>query len=256
MGWDEPDEEVTAVEKEFLSSEFTGVCKLPYRLFVPKKTGSEKLPLVMYLHGADDTGRDNRYHLIHHNSGCVFAVPSWQKRHPCFVLAPQCPEHSAWRKESVTDTLGALTGHIAEEYPGVDINRLYVYGSSMGGIGTLELIRRFPDRFAGAIPICAATTDEALEDFFPTSLYLVHAEDDRIVKSGRFSAMDGKSYLGGIALAEKLKKMGKATVSLMSFPAGNLTERYGINPHCSWYPALKNEALKEWLFSCRKVQEK
>ncbi len=251
MHWDVPDEAVTGEEKKFLKETFHGPLTLPYRLFVPRRTG-EKVPLVLYLHGADDLGSDNRYHLLHHNSACVFALPSWQERHPAFVLAPHCPTLQAWRNPPMLDTLEALLEEICTKYSAVERKRLYVYGSSMGGVGTLELIRRNPRRFAGAIPICAATKDENLEDFFPTSLWLVHSEDDRIVKPGRFSGMDGKKYLGGIALSEALWKKGKATLSLTAYPEGSLMERYGIHPHCSWYPAMQNNAIKEWLFSCKK----
>ncbi len=255
MFWDTPDEEVIKMEREFLTGIFTDPVKLPYRLFIPENTGNEieKLPLALYLHGADDMGNDNRYHLTHHNSGCVFAVPFWQEHHPCFVLAPQCPEHMAWRRGSMLDTLKALLDSVCAEYPVIDRKRLYIYGSSMGGIGTLELIRKNPELFAGAVPICAATMEEGLEAFLPTPLWLVHAEDDRIVKPWRFGAMDGKYYLGGIALAEELKKLGKADVSISAYPEGSLMEDMGINPHCSWYPALNNPALKEWLFTCRKA---
>ena len=31
--------------------------------------------------------------------------------------------------------------------------------------------------------------------------------------------------------------------------AGELKERFGINPHCSWVPAGEDEEVKEWLFS-------
>ncbi|MBQ3796711.1 MAG: hypothetical protein II842_10570 [Butyrivibrio sp.] len=33
------------------------------------------------------------------------------------------------------------------------------------------------------------------------------------------------------------------------YKAGELKERYGINPHCSWVPAGQDNEVKEWLFS-------
>jgi len=41
---------------------------------------------------------------------------------------------------------------LCKRYP-IDLDRIYIVGGSMGGYGTWDAICRFPDRFAGAIPI-------------------------------------------------------------------------------------------------------
>ena len=62
---------------------------LCYRLFPPHSTG-EKLPLVLYLHGADAIGQDNIAQLNSKNA-YSFTTTTAQTQHPCYVLAPQLP---------------------------------------------------------------------------------------------------------------------------------------------------------------------
>src|SRR3954468_13936685 len=63
--------------------------KLPYRLHLPEPYDpKQKYPLVLYLHGSVSRGTDNDKQL----GGTVdhFAGKASQKKHPCFVVAPQC----------------------------------------------------------------------------------------------------------------------------------------------------------------------
>src|SRR5262245_46355316 len=69
--------------------------RLPYRLSRPPVIESGKTyPLVVFLHGAGERGSDNQAQL----KWCVadFAKPEIRERHPCFVLAPQCPKGQKW----------------------------------------------------------------------------------------------------------------------------------------------------------------
>lgn len=68
---------------------------------------------------------------------------------PCIVISPQVPDGAWWDSE----ILDALIDHILETYP-IDSNRIYVTGLSMGGYGTWDVITKYPERFAAAIPIC------------------------------------------------------------------------------------------------------
>lgn len=71
---------------------------LCYRLFTPHSTG-EKLPLVLYLHGADAIGQDNIAQLNSKNA-YSFTTTAAQTQHPCYVLAPQLPARFTAADES------------------------------------------------------------------------------------------------------------------------------------------------------------
>ena len=86
--WDEPMQDNDAVCEKFIFGEFdNGAVRLPYRLFVPE-TAKQKVPLVIFLHGADVTGDDNVIHIAAHDIGTCFARDEMQREHPCFILAP------------------------------------------------------------------------------------------------------------------------------------------------------------------------
>src|SRR6476619_3985523 len=70
---------------------------LPYRLLKPDgydKNGKERYPLVVFLHGAFGRGTDNKAQL----RGGVenFMTDDARKKHPCFLVAPQCPPDKQW----------------------------------------------------------------------------------------------------------------------------------------------------------------
>src|SRR5262245_66001308 len=69
--------------------------RLPYRLLKPAEVvRGEGYPLVVFLHGAGERGSDNAKQL----KWCVedFAKPEARSKHPCFVVAPQCPKGEKW----------------------------------------------------------------------------------------------------------------------------------------------------------------
>ena len=255
--WDEPSEGNEALCKQFSMELWRGhAATLPYRFFVPKEstenTGAhaKKYPLVLYLHGADVTGSDNKKHLLLHDIGTVFARPDWQKSHPCFILAPQYDRPLHWTLKEVQETLLLLIPHIIQKYESIDQARVYVYGYSAGGLGTLELLKN-TDLFAGAVVICGATYHDRLEKLTRTPIWLLHAVDDRIVSPFRKAGF-GVEYLGSRALYDLLENEPSAMLHYTEYKKGELKEKYDLNPHCAWVPAGQDEEVKEWLFRQRR----
>jgi predicted peptidase len=79
-------------EKKFHDFEFRTFEKngrvLPYRIHQPASTETgKKYPIVFFFHGAGERGSDNRLQLFRFGT-----VNTFWERHPCFVVAPQCPE--------------------------------------------------------------------------------------------------------------------------------------------------------------------
>jgi predicted peptidase len=70
---------------------------LPYRLFIPTNyTVGERFPLVLFMHGAGESGSDNRYQLVGQTGALIFASESNQLKYPSFMVAPQCPSGASW----------------------------------------------------------------------------------------------------------------------------------------------------------------
>ena len=249
--WDEPDEKNEELCRKFSYWTYRGEnLRFPYRLFVPEKSEG-KIPLVLYLHGADVVGEDNESHLVMHDIGTVFARDDWQKRHPCVILAPQYRRGMHWARSDVLEALGSLVRETMENHPEIDPERIFVYGYSAGGVGTLELLKKFPDVFAGAMVICGATYHDHFDDLAKTPLWLLHAADDRIVSPNRSPGF-GVEYYGSAALYKAMKETMGDRIHYTEYPAGELEEKHGLNPHCSWVLAGQDEAVKHWLFAQRK----
>jgi predicted peptidase len=154
---------VTAPVRTDLSNSTVGAVTyrhktIPYRIFVPTlASASDKVPLILYLHGYGDGGTDN------------ITQTYWMSRlqantssgaYGAFVVAPQLPKNWAFgttdrhQTDGLTLTLMALGK--AMNNPNVDLSRIYVVGVSAGAYGAWDLIRRYPKLFAAAVPMSFA----------------------------------------------------------------------------------------------------
>lgn len=220
---------------------------LPYRLLRPESVRpGEKYPLVLFLHGAGERGRDNEKQLNH--GGRMFTNPVNRERHPAFVVAPQCPPEGYWaypeRPASflpdrmpaglpVTPLIAAVKALLDEclALPEVDKSRVYVVGLSMGGMATFDLACRYPEVFAAAVPICGTVNPARLEKAKRVSFRIFHGDADDIVPPD-----------GSRAAYRALKRAG-AQVEYIEFPGCN---------HGSWNPAFNYPGFMDWLFRQRK----
>lgn len=222
---------------------------LLYRELKPYKIDKgEKYPLVLFLHGAGERGKDNLSQLTH--GAKMFTNPVNREKYPAFVLFPQCPADLYWPmptrpnnfKEGNPFPVDAeisrplaltqeLLNQFIKKHP-VDKNRIYVVGLSMGGMGTFDIVCRNPNLFSAAIPICGGINTERLNGFKSiTAFRIFHGDADDVVPV-KFSR---EAYL-------KLKKEG-ANVEYIEFPGAN---------HGSWIPAFNRNDFMSWLFQQEK----
>ncbi len=261
--WDRPSPKNGELCDKFTMEEYdAGSFRLPYRLFVPdgyseekgKKTvypGEKRPALVVYLHGADAVGTDNRAQLEMHDIGTMYAKDEWQKEHPCFIIAPQYHTGTYWTREEVISAIISIIGNLIVDYSFIDLNRIYAYGYSAGGAGVFKLLKTNPDLFAGALVICGATGREDLKSLVSLPMWLIHAADDDIVKAS-YSEGDFFSvvHLGSRDVYRALKDENK-DLKYTEYPRGYMKEHYGINPHCTWVTVSdkREEDFSGWLFS-------
>jgi predicted peptidase len=166
---------------------------LPYRLLKPENLQAKnKFPLVIFLHGAGERGRDNEVQIKH--IAPLFLDPEKRKQFPCFVLAPQCPPEIMWAahdrdgfrllmRKNPTPPMAMVIELIAkiESKLPIDPSRIYVTGLSMGGFGTWDLVARFPHRFAAAAPICGGGDPSTAPAISHLPVWAFHGALDRVV---------------------------------------------------------------------------
>ena len=165
---------------------------MPYRIFTPsKRVKGQTYPLVLCFHGAAGRGRENQAKgtLAYQ----VLTSKAMQKKHPAFVIAPQCPKGKRWvnhhwgdgpydsRKVAISDEMTmalAIMDQLVTELP-VDKTRIYVTGRSMGGFATWDAIARRPDFFAAAVPIAGGGDPQRAADWKNLPIWVIASAGDR-----------------------------------------------------------------------------
>ncbi|MGB4397722.1 MAG: prolyl oligopeptidase family serine peptidase [Daejeonella sp.] len=225
-----------------------GTDTLLYRLLLPENFDPAKeYPVLFVLHGAGERGNNNEAQLTH--GGKLFQSERMRKDFPAIVVFPQCPTNDFWANVQFKNTnerfafqkggepgkamklLIDLVGNFRSlKY--TDNDRFYVGGLSMGGMGTLEILRRKPRVFAAAFAICGGDNVENVKKYKKIPLWFFHGEKDNVVPVEKSK----------VVVAE-LQRLNAPEVKLTLYPEAN---------HNSWDPAFAEPELLTWLFSHRR----
>ena len=127
--------------------------KYDYLLYLPKDYTAQKTsyPLVIYLHGGSQRGKDLSKLKIY---GLPYLVEKGRDFN--FIIAsPQCPDGKFWSTDNWFDT---LYNELKTKYR-IDTKRVYLTGISMGGYGAWQTAIAYPDKFAAIVPLCGGCDD-------------------------------------------------------------------------------------------------
>ncbi len=222
---------------------------LLYRvLYPPDYHPHKKYPLLVFLHGSGERGSDNEAQLLH--GGSLFLRDSLRKNYPAIVIFPQCPKDSSWAY--IEHHYDSAAGRMTIVFPfraeptipaglvkglmdslvhskRVDKRRIYIGGLSMGGFGAFNMLARYPDYFAAAMPICGGG-DTAMAKRFSRipGIWIFHGDKDPAVNV-EFS----RAYF------RELQSL-HARVKYSEYP--------GVG-HNSWDNAFAEPDLLHWLYA-------
>ncbi|GIV36279.1 MAG: phospholipase [Cyclobacteriaceae bacterium] len=208
---------------------------LPYRLLRPERAKvNKKYPLVVFLHGAGERGRDNEINLKYITP--LFLNEINRKKFPAYVVVPQCPPGIWWAPQNWGEpghtpahTVIKLIDSLAIQF-NIEKNRIYLMGLSMGGNGTWYLLATYPEKFAAGVPICGWGNPRLIPAMKNVPVWVFHGDADPVVPVDR----------------------SRELVNAIRQAGGNprYTEYPGVG-HDSWTPALSEPELLKWLFSKR-----
>ncbi|MCD8266208.1 MAG: prolyl oligopeptidase family serine peptidase [Prevotellaceae bacterium] len=128
-------------------------------------------PLLIFLHGASLCG--NNLNKVKRYG--PFDAMQKGINIDCYVLAPQNPGGS-WKPEKIWKAV-----EWAQQHYHVDSTRVYVYGMSLGGYGTIDFAATYPDRVAAAMAICGGGSVSQLGNLSKLPLWILHGTADRAV---------------------------------------------------------------------------
>ena len=232
-----------SAEFEYKRYPIEGEKFLPYRVYSPKGVdNASPMPLVVFLHGAGERGHDNERQLIHGVSDLLRY--SLERHEPFIIVAPQVPLDERWvdvvwdervhrMPEHPSASMGLLMALLTELMSDsrVDTDRVYLTGLSMGGFGTWDLIARWPDTFAAALPVCGGGDIDSAPRIKDIPIWAFHGSDDAVVIPERSRDM-----------IQALQQVGSNA---------RYTEYPGVG-HDSWTETYQNFEVLDWFFSQRR----
>jgi predicted peptidase len=198
-----------------------------YLVSLPEKyeDSTEKYPLLIFLHGSGETGKDLHQVLKHGPP----KLAEEGKAFPFIVVSPQTTVRY-WNP----DYLNALLDELVSTYR-VDPDRIYLTGLSMGGYGTWSWAAAHPERFAAIVPICGGGNPENADRLKDLPIWVFHGAKDKDVK------------------LEKSEEMVKAIKEAGGDPKFTV---YPEAEHDSWTETYNNPELYTWLLSHKRGDTK
>ena len=235
--------------------------RLLYRLMRPLEVEpGKRYPMVVSLHGSGGTGDDNLSNLRVWNG--YMARESWRAKYPSYVLVPQHRGGEIWGPKP--DVAEAATLYVRDSFPDlfdlidemlvelpIDPDRIYVLGSSGGGVGTWNMLAEKPEMFAAAIPVCAARQVRQAERLTGIPIWIFHGDADPLapVESSRASFRT-LNEAGGIVKYTELEGVGhNAWIQAFQYRGDDKVKGYVTR-----YGGKANDRTADvwdWLFSKR-----
>ena len=199
-----------------------------YRVYEPPAAAGP-LPLILFLHGAGESGNDD---VKPTTVGIGPAIEAAPERFPALVVFPQASRGYGWHGFNLAAAVAALDD--AERRYAID--RVYLTGISMGGYGTWHLALQQPERFAAIVPVCggldpAYTPAAAAQRLASMPQWIFHGDADTIIPVEQSRVM-----------VRALRAAGAEV---------RYTEYAGVG-HNSWDRAYAEPDLMPWLLAQRR----
>ena len=155
-----------------------GAINLQYRKADIPGAG-DKASLVIYLHGGSSKGDDNETQM---QEPGINSISNWlyANSRKAIMLVPQCPQNMSWLG-TMQDAIVQLL-HTYIDRGVADASKVYIFGGSMGGTGTWNMLSNHPELFAAAMPVAGNPAGLNAEAVSKTPLYTVMGTADKLMK--------------------------------------------------------------------------
>ena len=271
---EETDPDVLAVIEEgsdkfeqFTFEDSENGVSLEYSLYVPENYDeNEEYPLIMFIPDASGAGKSAKEIVEQYYGADIWVGADEQAKHESFVLVPAFSGvvvDDDWNTSEQIDTAVRLINYLTETY-GVDADRLYTTGQSMGCMTSLYLNSVYPDMFAASLFVSGQWDISVLQGLENQKFFYITAGGDAKASGGQdevkamFDA-DGVPYGYGTwnaqnsvdeqnAAASELIALGY-NANMIRFETGSvLNDGQGMEHNASFNYGYKIPAVRDWLF--------
>ena len=135
---------------------------------------NKKYPLIIYLHGAGERGR-NIKNLYRHG---IPELIIKGREIDAYVLSPQCPGNCVW--DNIVFDVKALIDSVISTY-NLDTTRISLTGSSMGGFGTFQMAFSFNNFFSCIAPVAGGGNSWRSSNLIGLPIKMYHGNKDDAV---------------------------------------------------------------------------
>jgi predicted peptidase len=218
-----------------------------YYVYVPKAWTADKTwPVIVYLHGAGERGKDP---VAPTQTGLGPVVAATQGTFPAVVVFPLAPPGAFWGMPDMNDQVMKTLDEVMTRWNG-DASRVYLTGNSLGGFGTWFLGALHPDRFAALAPICGGVRGKAPR---PDAPFAGVPENDRATEIARRIGKIPTWIFHGARDPVVPVRFSRELYKAMQAAGGDVhyTE-YPDAGHNSWDRTYANPKVIEWLLAQHK----
>lgn len=265
---------VTPIVDEFHQMSFTdpatGVT-IKYNLFVPRNyRPGIAYPLVLFMHDAGVLSHDTTATLKQGLGALSFASPQAQARHPAFVVAPQYTQvtvNDQSDADAQMDATVALVRAISRQY-GIDTDRLYATGQSMGAMTALAMGIKYPDLFAASYIVAGQWDAAKVAPLVKAKLWILVSQGDERAYPGEnaiTAALEAKGATVARAVwdgtADPAQQRRNVTalvrkgaqINYVALRRGTVVptgqpDNAGANHTNTWRLAYSIPGIRDWLF--------
>ncbi|MGZ3711577.1 MAG: carboxylesterase family protein [Bdellovibrionota bacterium] len=135
----------------------TKTISYPYSIYLPENIDpSESLPVILFLHGAGESGTDG---VLPTKVGIGPALLKFPQRYRAIVVMPQTQRKYSW-DPAASKAAMKIAEHAITTYNG-DRSRVYLTGVSLGAWASWRLAAKYPHAFAGLVPVSSGWESRA-----------------------------------------------------------------------------------------------
>lgn len=134
-------------------------------------------PLIIFLHGAGETGKD--VGILKRHDPYHYAKTVSSEKFPFIVVSPMSPTRR-WQPDQVAFFLEEL---LSDSFFAnrIDTERIYLTGFSMGAFGTFDTASAYPTKFAAIVPLAGGGDIESAGNLLSVPTWAFHGDADDVV---------------------------------------------------------------------------